>query len=178
MFGLETEKVAFSDAVALARLTGLLASKGAAYRIAHESEAGLEDLRLGPAVLIGALNNDWGLRLGQELRFTFGFDAGALTGSILDRSKPVWSIRLDMPFSSVREDRGVVTRVLDPATGHAMVLAAGVTMLRTLAAGELLTNPAYMPEGDWERPNAQMVFTTKVLRGSAAPPRVLETHFW
>jgi len=59
-----------------------------------------------------------------------------------------------------------------------MVLAAGITMLGTVAAGELLTNPNYMPDGEWERPNAQMVFTTKVLRGSAAPPHVLETWFW
>jgi len=59
-----------------------------------------------------------------------------------------------------------------------MVLAAGVTMLGTLAAGELLTNPEYMPDGDWERPNAQILFATTVLRGAAAPPRVLQTWFW
>src|SRR5215831_11172801 len=59
MFELESNKVAFSDAVTLAKLTGFLASRGATYRITHESDAGLDDLRQGPAVLIGALNNDW-----------------------------------------------------------------------------------------------------------------------
>jgi hypothetical protein len=178
VFELESRKVAFSDAVTLATLTAFLASRGARYRIVHESEAGLDDLRQGPSVLIGALNNDWGLRLAQELRFTFGFDAAALTCSILDRGEPVWGIRLDVPFASVREDRGIVTRVMNQTTGQPVVLAAGITMLGTLAAGELLTNPAFIPEGEWERPNAQMVFTTKVLRGSAAPPRVIETWFW
>jgi hypothetical protein len=177
MFALESQKVAFSDAVTLATLTGFLASRGATYRIAHESEAGLDDLRQGPAVLIGALNNDWGLRLTQELRFTFGFDAATLTCSILDRGEPVWTIRLDITFASVREDRGVITRVMNQTTGQPMVLAAGITMLGTLAAGELLTNPGYIPDGEWERPNVQMVFTTRVLRGSATPPRVLETWF-
>jgi len=67
---------------------------------------------------------------------------------------------------------------MNATTGQPMVLAGGVTMLGTLAAGELLTNPAYLPEGDWERANAQVVFAATVLRGSAAPPRVLETWFW
>ncbi len=178
VFGLESEKVAFSDAVTLATLTGYLASCGATYRIAHESEAGLDDLRLGPAVLIGALNNDWGIRLAQELRFTFTYDVATLMASILDRGEATWSIHLDVPFASVREDRGVVARVMNRTTGQPMVLAGGITMLGTRAAAELLTNPAYMPEGDWGRPNAQVVFSTAVLRGSATAPRVVEACFW
>jgi hypothetical protein len=178
VFTLESQKVAYSDAVALATLTGFLASHGAAYRIAHESEVGLDDLRLGPAVLIGALNNDWGLRLADQLRFTFGFDAESLTCSILDRGEKAWSIDLNVPFAAVREDRGVITRVFNQTTGQPVVLAAGVTMLGTAAAAELLTNSEYMPEGEWERPNGQVLFSTRVLRGSAAPPQVLETFFW
>ncbi len=174
----DSQKVAFSDAVTLATLTGFLASRGVTYRITHESEAGLADLRQGPAVLIGALNNDWGVRLADELRFTFSIDPGTLVCSILDNGKPAWSIGMHTPFASVTEDRGVITRVLNRTTGQPMVVAAGVTMLGTLAAADLLTNPAYMPEGEWERPNAQVLFATKVLRGSAAPPRVLDTWFW
>jgi len=178
IFALESNKVAFSDAVTLASLAAFLSSHGAAYRVAHESDTGLDDLRQGPAVLIGALNNDWGLRLSDRLRFTFSFDPATLACSILDRGQPTWSIRADMPFASFCEDRGLVTRVMNQTTGQPMVLAGGVTMLGTLAAGELLTNPAHMPDGDWERPNAQVVFATTVLRGSAAPPRVLDTWFW
>ena len=85
---------------------------------------------------------------------------------------------MDVPFASVREDRGLVTRIMNQTTGQPIVIAGGATMLGTLAAGELLTNAACMPCGEWERPNAQMVFATTVLRGSAAPPRVLETWFW
>lgn len=178
VFGLETEKVAFSDAVTLAKLAGFLAGRGATYRVAHESETGLDDFRQGPSVLIGALNNDWGLRLGGQLRFTFSFDREALVCSICDRGHKVWSMGLNVPFTSVREDRGIVTRVMDETTGQPMVVAGGATMFGTLAAGELLTNGAYAPGGEWERPNAQIVFATTVLRGSAAPPRVLETVFW
>ena len=178
VMGLESQKVAFSDAVTLATVTGFLAGQSASYRIAHESEVGLDDLRQSPAVLIGALNNDWGLRLARELRFTFSFDMGTLTGSILDRGSAVWNIGLDIPFVSMIEDRGVVTRVMNQTTGQPMVLAAGVTMMGTLAAAELLSNPAYMPDGEWERPNAQIVFATRVLRGCATPPRVLATWFW
>jgi hypothetical protein len=178
VFGLDSEKVAFSDAVTLATLAGFLAARGVGYRVAHESEAGLDDLRRGPAILIGALNNDWGLRLAEQLRFTFSFNAETFSGSILDDGEPAWSIRLDVPFAAIREDRGVVTRVRNETTGQPMVLVAGVTMLGTLAAGELLTNEMYLAEGDWDRPNAQVVFATTVLRGCAAPPRVVETWFW
>ena len=178
VFALESEKVAFSDAVTLATLAGFLALRGATYRVAHESEAGLDDFRQGPSVLIGAFNNDWGLRLTDQLRFAFSFDTSALVCSILDRGQPIWTLPLRMPFASVREDRGIVTRIFNHTTGQPMVIAGGATMLGTLAAGELLTNPACMPAGDWERPNAQVVFATTVLRGSAAPARVLETSFW
>lgn len=178
VFGLESEKVAFSDAVTLAKLTGFLGSRGAGYRIVHESEIGLDDLRQGPAILIGALNNDWGLRLADELRFTFSYDAETLSGSILDRGEVVWSISLDMPFAAVHEDRGVITRVMNPTTGKPMVLAGGVTMLGTLAAGELLTSAELMPDGAWDRNNGQVLFSTKVLRGSAASPIVVKTWFW
>jgi hypothetical protein len=54
MCELGSQKVAFSDAVTLATLTGFLASRGATYRIAHESEAGLDDLRQALRVLIGS----------------------------------------------------------------------------------------------------------------------------
>jgi len=178
VFALESEKVAFSDAVTLAKLAGFLASRDATFRVAHESEAGLDDFRQGPSVLIGALNNDWGLRLADQLRYTFSFDTSTLTSSILDRGEPVWNLPFNVPFTSVREDRGIVTRVLNRTTGQPMVIAGGATMLGTLAAGELLTNPGLMPTGEWERPNAQVVFATTVLRGSAAPARVLETWFW
>lgn len=178
VFALESEKVAFSDAVTLAKLTGFLGSQDVGFRIVHESEIGLEDLRQNPAILIGALNNDWGLRLGDELRFTFSYDAEALTGAILDRGKVAWSISLDIPFSAVHEDRGVVTRVLNQTTGQHMILAGGITMLGTLAAGELLTKPELMPDGEWDGPNGQVLFSTKVLRGAAAPPVVVDTWFW
>src|SRR5206468_9481331 len=105
-----------------------------------------------PAVLIGALNNDWGLRLAHELRFTFSFDTATLTAFILDRGEPMWSLSLNAPFPSVREDRGLVTRIINQTTGQPMVLAAGVTMLGTLAAGEVLTTPVHIPEGEWHRP--------------------------
>lgn len=178
VFVSENEKVAYSDAATLAMLAGFLGARGVPCRIAHESEVDLDDLKQGPAVLIGALNNDWGLRLAGHLRFTFSFDSETQTCSILDRGEAAWSIRLDVPFMSVREDRGVITRVIHETTGQPMVLAAGLTMLGTLAAGELLTNPAGLPEGEWERPNAQVVFAATVLRGAAAAPRVIEAWFW
>jgi hypothetical protein len=136
VFLLESEKVAFSDAVTLATVAGFLTSQGPTYRIAHESQIGLDRLRQGPSVLIRALNNGWGLRLAEHLRFTFSFDAGTLTGSVLDRGEAAWSIRLGAPFASVCEDRGVITRGrVGAPNAQVLVSDEGSARLRGIASG-------------------------------------------
>jgi hypothetical protein len=156
---------------------GFLSSRGAQYRIAHESEVGLDELRRGRPCW-GALNNDWGVRLAEDLRFTFRYDPDLPGASIMDGGETSWSIRLNVPFASVREDRGLVTRVRNRIRGQPTIVSGGLTMLGTLAAAALLTGPGSLPEAEWERANAQVVFATTVLRGSPAPPRVLDTWFW
>ena len=83
-----SEKVAFADATALARVTALLVSHHRPYRIRFQMSSKLEDLRDGPAVLIGAFNNSFTLRLTGPLRFSFLRNPETMVNRIQDRNDP------------------------------------------------------------------------------------------
>jgi hypothetical protein len=63
------------------------------------------------------------------------------------------------------------------------VTVAGTTGFGTQAAGEFLTNEAYLEEAlkqaprDWQKKNMQVVLSTRVMSGTAGPPQVLAVDF-
>ena len=59
------------DAEALANLTAYLATKKKPYRLRLQEEGQLNELKEGPAVLIGAFSNSFTLRLTGPTRFNF-----------------------------------------------------------------------------------------------------------
>jgi hypothetical protein len=61
-----------SDALTMARITGM--TREYAQRdldIRRADVFSLTDLRRGPAILVGAFNNSWTIRLNKDLRFSF-----------------------------------------------------------------------------------------------------------
>lgn len=182
----QSQMVLVEDAATLARLAGLIASKGKRYRIVSQSEATYADLQNSPVVLVGLLNNDWTRRLVGELRFTVERPAPGKV-SIRDRNHPLnhdWSIDYYVPYLDVAKDYALVLRATDPKTEQMTVTAAGLSAFGTVAAGEFLTNPAEMeklnavaPKG-WNRRNLEVVLATQVIRGKPGPPVVIATHFW
>ena len=86
-----SEKVAFADATALARVTSLLVSHNRPYRIRFQMSSKLEELRDGPAVLIGAFNNSFTLRLTGPLRFSFLRNPDTMVNRIQDHNDPAKS---------------------------------------------------------------------------------------
>jgi hypothetical protein len=177
--------VALSDATTMARLTGLLQSKGQPWMIRAEDEATFGDLRQGPAVLIGAFNDSWNLRLANSMRFTFHKE-GPLDW-IEDQRNPsarTWSVLLNPPQPVLNKDFALITRVIDPDTDRIMVTVGGLWGYGTLAAGEFLSDPKYMetfaaqlPSG-WQKKNLQIVLSTEVIKGNSGPPRVLASYSW
>jgi hypothetical protein len=174
-----------ADAMTLSRLTGILQSKGKAYRIRGERSTTLTELRDGPVVLIGAFNNEWTLRLMRPLRFSF--ERTPDTVRIKDQqnlSNNEWAINVTSPYLNLTEDYAIVSRVCDPTTQQFVVVAAGLAKYGTVAAGEFLTNPAYMEEAashlqeNWQHKNLELVLGTKVIDGNSGPPRVLATYSW
>ena len=185
LYYMGSQNVAIPDVMTLGRLTGLLQAKGKTYHIRGESFTTFEDLRNGPVVLIGAFNNDWSMRLMGPQRFSFERDNNIFW--LKDRQNPTdksHAVNYSMPYLKLSEDFALISRVLDPITERMVVLAGGLTGYGTMAAGEFLSNPAYMEAiaaqapDNWPRKNVQIVIATKVINGNYGPPRVLTAHFW
>jgi len=182
----KTHMIGLGDAITLARLTSLLGEKGKSFQIRSELNSTLDDFRNSPAVLIGGFNNEWTMRLTQGQRFTFEVDPNPIVLRIKDNQNPPadWSVDMAMPSNKLTADYGLVSRVYDSTTQRMVVVAAGIGVYGTLAAGEFLTDPQYMelldkqaPQ-DWERKNVQIVITTQVINGHSGPPRIVVAHFW
>jgi len=185
LYYLGSENVALHDAVTLSRLAGALQARGKAYQIRAQASTSFADLRNRPVVLVGALDNDWTMRLMGQLRFSFERDQSIYwikdAKSPTDRSR---SVSYSMPYRQLSQDYGLISRVLDPTTERMVVVAGGLTGYGTMAAGEFLASPAYMEElarsapRDWDTKNMQIVIATKVIDGVSGPPRVLYSYFW
>jgi len=110
-----------------------------------QSSTTFADLRDGPVVLIGAFNNDWTLRLTGPMRF--GFERDNEVFWIYDRQHPAGrdrAVNYATPYMQLSRDYALISRVLDPSTDRMVVVAGGLTGFGTVAAGEFLTNPAYL----------------------------------
>jgi hypothetical protein len=179
--------IGINDAQTLVRLTALFAGFGHAVEFRGGRSTSLGDLRGRSTVLIGAFNNSWTLSLTGELRFYFDEDPVAKTYLVRDRLHPkqhAWQVRNDQPVSEDYEDYAIVSRVANPTTEQVVLVAAGIKGGGTAAAGEFLSNSAYLRQAlqqapsSWERRNVQFVLKTRLLRATAGPPEVIAAHYW
>jgi hypothetical protein len=179
--------VALADAQAFSQFSELIAQKGKKAQLRGVRSVSLADLSSRPCVLIGAFNNEWTMSLAGELRFYFDADYQNSAEFVRDRQNPgqtEWKVVNSWPHWRIPTDYAIVSRVFNPTTGQAVVIAAGITHYGTHAAGEFVTNQAYFSEAlsnaprDWYRKNIQVVLSTKVVSGAHGPPKVLAVHFW
>jgi hypothetical protein len=179
--------IGISDASALVRLTALFADFGRTVEFRGGRSTSLGDLRGKSTVLIGAFNNSWTLSLTGELRFYFDDDAAQNLFLVRDRLHPEnreWQVRGDQPPSQDHSDYAIVSRVFNPTTEQAVVVAAGIKGGGTAAAGEFLTNPTYLDQAlrnapaHWEKRNVQFVLKTRLLGGTPGPPQLIAAHYW
>ena len=178
--------IGLGDATTLARIASLLGAKGRAFTVRSELNSTLDDLRNGPAILIGGFNNEWTMRLTRDMRFSFDRDPNTLVFRIRDKQDATanWALDMSMPFNSQTADYALISRVYDSTTGRMVVVVAGIGAIGTTAAGEFLTDPQYLEQlarqapRDWEHKNLQVVITAQVINGHAGPPRVVTAAFW
>jgi hypothetical protein len=179
--------VMLGDVACLLQLTSLLHEHGKSYHIRGDRATSYADLGENPAVLIGAFSNQWTLRTGDQLRYTFVRDASHQTDMVQDREHPEktdWKLTGAWPTWDVPADYAIVTRLVHSTTGHPLMIAAGITQVGTMGAGEFLSDPECfkdavprLPRG-WENKNIQIVLRVPVENQVAGRPRLLAVHTW
>jgi hypothetical protein len=176
------ENVVFADVTAVMRISNLLAGQHAESHLRLNNATTLDDLRQGPAVLIGGMDNQWALRVLNHLRYNFaGSDADAYW--IRDRTNPEdrrWSLDLKVKIPNVTRDFALIARVHDESTGQPLMVVAGIGMSGTASAGELLSTPAAIDElrrrvGEkaFKERDFEAVLSTDVVNGIAGAARIL-----
>ena len=158
-------------------------------QLCREAEASFADFQRMPAVLIGAFNDEWTLRLLENMRFQFQRDGG--TFWIADREQPSsrrWSIDASRPGPDgrlpLKQDYAIISRVRNPRTGQIGVIVAGLWGYGTVAATQFLTAPRHLEEmartapAGWQDRNLQIVLGTEVIDNASGPPRVLAIAVW
>jgi hypothetical protein len=183
---LRCERVNLADAITAWRVSSYLESKSRRPQLQGECGTDYSELRSGPAVLIGAINNAWTHRLMGQLRYTFDIDRTNFVMRIRDSENPTqtaWKVEGTLPSSQMTRDYAIVTRVLDPSTERMVVVVGGLTKYGTLAAGEFLTDGMHLaafakhaPKG-WEHKDLQVVLATKVIGGHSGPPEPIASWY-
>ncbi len=180
-------QVPVNDVNATSALTSYLQKKGKESSVRSARGANLSALRSDPAVLLGSFNNDWVIRLSENLRFRFRRESISGVRWIEDTSNPqnrTWGLDYSAPYGRVTEDYAVISRVLDPNTGQWFIAIGGLTGLATTAACEFVTDQNAMASlgtrlpKNWAGKNLQFVLAVKLIQGSPGASRVVATYSW
>ncbi len=177
--------VSWIDAVELTRITEMLARHHKTVQLRSAENVTLADLRKGPVILLGVLENSWTLRLISKLRFHPRMDFATQKMWIEDAQHPErkdWSAPWGVAYSDSHDDYALVTRCMNPLSGQVSIVIGGLGLHASQAAGEFVTNPAFMNSlsGDLRDPNRnmQIVLKINVINGEAGPPQVVATYYW
>jgi len=179
---LNDQFVGGGDLIAISRLSAMLTRMGRPYRLKVGNEVSFQDLRTGPAILVGYSYTRW-REISREMRFFI--DGTRHPIGITDGGAPTqWSLPNLPADRHTDEDYAIISRVFHPDTRSMLVEVAGITQYGTDAAADLVTNAELMTEAlrgapaGWQQKNLQLVLRVKVISGSPSSPRVVATHFW
>jgi hypothetical protein len=183
---LRSDYVTLSDLQALLRIVRLLDHKGAVYRVLPASSTNFADLRQGPVILLGGLDNPWTMRAQQNLRFRLESDGNGFDW-ITDSHDPgarKWFVDFNRPYSKVTTDYAIVAYFRDPGTQQPTLIIAGMGENGTKAASEFITDETQLNNalGESLRKSAgssfEVVLSTEVVNGSTGAPIVLVNEIW
>ena len=182
---LRSDSVRYTDALTLSLIAGELRARGKPFRIRRPAATALKDLRDGPVVLIGGFNNPWTRKLSEDFRFTLAVDPGG--AYVRDRDNPAdrrWQPEsAGRLIKNLKQTYGVITRVKDPATGHAVLTISGLVH-GTRAAGECVVDAACLEAAariggsNLGQQNVQIVVEAAVMGEDSGAPRVITVHSW
>ncbi|MDE3200490.1 MAG: hypothetical protein KGN79_06160 [Acidobacteriota bacterium] len=178
-------RFALSDVITLARTAAELQARNKTFRVVPASQATFAQLREGPIVLIGGLDNVWTLRITRNLRF--GFELRGTIGYLVDKKAKTatsWTTVRSEQDPKLARDYAIVARIHDKTTGQPVIIAAGISEKGTEAAGEILYNRLHLSSllshlpADWQDENLEAVIETQVIQGHSGPPNILAVETW
>jgi hypothetical protein len=179
-----SDMIPVSDIVSYSEVTDLLTRRSHAYRTKGSADATLEDLRQGPIILIGGLDNVWTKRLVAPLRYSF-FASNQLESEIRDKNDPsrTWKFDNMQLVSGDSRDYAIVASYFDPTIGQHVMVVAGIGKAGTQAAAEFLTSDqdlkAWLAQEKVPRDkNVELVLSTEILDGQPGPPHVVASSIW
>ena len=165
---MSTNTLSYSEARALVRLVRILDNKNLQYNLLTVSGTTFADLRQGPAILLGGLNNPWTLRAQKQLRYRLETDNNGLDwiSDARDPASRKFSVDVRLPYSSMNADYAIVARFYDSNTQKPTLIVAGLAEDGTKAASEFITDEKQLQEslGDSLR-------GAKPTRKTVHPPR-------
>ena len=181
------ENIVYSDMLATIKVTNLLALHHRDFRVKLNTATNLEDLRQGPAVLVGGLDNQWTMQALSGLRFHFAGVPATEHFWIADTRNPAktdWSLDLNRDYVAVNRDFAIIARLHNEETGQPQVIVAGIGMSGTAAAGEFLTNNNDIDDlrgklgPNFKNHDFEVVLSTDVINGIAGSPRNIDVYTW
>jgi hypothetical protein len=178
----------FDDLNAAVKVAGILQAADKRYSLKSEGGTGLEDLRAGPTIFIGAFDNAWTLRLTNSLRYHFANSPDMSQFRIVDSTNPGqnrWVVdrNVQMATNNYR-DYSILARFTDVNTGKVAVIAAGIGRGGTIAAGEFLSNRDLLDQlrraarDAGNKTNMEVVISTEIIGGAPGSPRMEASYFW
>ncbi|MGD0098650.1 MAG: hypothetical protein ABSB60_19400 [Terracidiphilus sp.] len=175
------ENVVYSDTLATLRISNYLAAHNRESNFRPNTVTTLDDLRQGPVVLVGGLDNQWTLRALAPLRYKFaGTDHEQYW--IMDTKNPAmkdWKLDLNEPLSAVTRDFAIIARIHDESTEQVEMIVAGIGMSGTAAAGEYLVDPQDMEDlrhrigAGFQNRDFEIVLSMDVVNGIAGSPTIV-----
>ena len=180
------ENVVFSDVLATMRISNWIAIHKGEQKLRLDHSTTMDDLRQGPTVLIGGLDNAWTLRAVSHLRYRFaGTDQEQYW--ITDTKSPgsrTWTVDLQTQYPAVKRDFALIARVHDDSTREVEVIVAGIGMSGTAAAGEFMVDPNRLEElrtrvgAGFKDHDFEAVLGTDVVNGIPGSAKILAVEVW
>jgi hypothetical protein len=170
------------DAYVATELSELFARIHKSSQTRFGSDFTYEDLRNSPAVLIGAFDNPWTVKIISDFPIVFREEGNEQW--IEERAKPNQTWRPGVDGRRASKDFAIVARLQNSKTGQFLVIVGGVGMVGTQAAGRFVSRQGDLdavlrtvPVG-WQTKNLEIVIESDVIDGSASTPRVVAVRTW
>ena len=172
--------VALGDVAAISQVVANLTRIHKAFQERFSNDISFAELRSNPTVLIGGFNNPMTRELTRNFRFVF-----TSRNRIEDRQQPgkAWVLRTSGD-SHDTEDYAIISRIVQQNETAPLLSVAGLGQYGTLAATELVFDPARLeafqrtfPAG-WAQRNLQILLHTKVTDFKPMSVDIVAVHSW